>query len=146
MFAKFTTIPVEKSIEDLRGALVKFGARNFSFGNNEDKAFVAFDYDGYKVRIEFHVEKYPGVKPTQVQLRKYEQKRKCKWRELGLFVKVKFQSVLSGFETFPQAFMPHIILKDGQLLGEKVLNEVKNLRHPAKAISIAPKSPKLKAS
>lgn len=140
MFGKFTTIPVAKSMEDLRGSLINFGARNFSPGNVEDKSFIAFDYDGYKVKIVFHIEKYPGTKPTQVELRKYEQKRKCKWRELGLFVKVKIHSVVSGLETFPQAFMPHVVLTDGQLLGEKVLKEVRNLKHKSEKISIVPKS------
>jgi hypothetical protein len=104
MYAEKTTVPVDKSLEELRKTLVKVGATDFSFGNQNHKSFITFTYGTVNIRMEFDVPSHPGKDASMAQIKKYEQARRTKWRQILLYLKAKFEFINCGIETFDQAF------------------------------------------
>ena len=76
----------------------------------------------------------PSVNATKASVKTYEQTVKTRWRCLLLVVKAKIEAVECGIETFEEAFMPYIVLKDGSLVGEKILPKVKELNDTPPAL------------
>jgi hypothetical protein len=49
---------------------------------------------------------------------KHEQACRAKWRALALVVKAKLEAVASGIGTFESEFLAHIVLPNGQRVGQ----------------------------
>lgn len=124
MYAQYTTVPVEKSMEELRLALTKFGAKDLSYGSNDGHTYIAFDYQETKIKLMFPMPCPPKKESSNAAVKKYEQYRRTKWRQIVLCIKAKMESIVSGIETFEEAFLPHIVLEDGKLLGKQVLSMI----------------------
>src|SRR5690606_13034794 len=54
----------------------------------------------------------------------YEQLERPRWRALTLVVKAKLESVEPGIETFEEAFLPHIVLPNGQTYGQFAVPQI----------------------
>jgi len=61
----------------------------------------------------------PGSRPAA------EQACRQKWRALSLVVKAKLEAVESGITTFEDEFLAHIVLPNGQTVGEQALPRVR---------------------
>lgn len=49
-----------------------------------------------------------------------------RWRQLHLCIKAKLESIAGDIETFDEAFLAHVVMPDGQTVGEAVIPEVAN--------------------
>ncbi|MFP5386665.1 MAG: hypothetical protein ACLGHN_11330 [Bacteriovoracia bacterium] len=127
MFASQTSVPVEKSIEEIRVFLTKIGTEGFSFAAYDGDAYLAFSFQGKAVKMCFKIPVHPGKEATIAQMKKYEQARRSKWRQILLCIKAKFECVLCELETFEQAFLAHIILKDGEKLGDVAMRLISDI-------------------
>lgn len=112
MYAQKTIVPVAKSIEEIRKMLIKVGATGFSFGNQNNKSYITFIYEAKHLRLVFDVPSHPGNDASMAQIKKYEQARRTKWRQILLFLKAKFEFINCGLETFDQAFRPFLVSPD----------------------------------
>ena len=124
MVAGTNTATVDKSIEEIRKFLLQMGAKGFSFGSLEDKAYLTFSYQGKGVRLMLDVPQRPGKDATIAQLKKHEQARRKKWRQVLICIKSKFHCIQCEIETFEQAFMAHLLTKDGIIFSELALDHV----------------------
>ncbi len=106
-YASATKVPVAKTKTAIDDMLKKAKATATAVFEEERRAAVAFQMNGR--RIMFHLPLDP--KDT-------EQRRRTRWRALLLCMKAKLESVASGVETFEEAFLAHVMMPDGQTVGE----------------------------
>jgi hypothetical protein len=110
-YAERTQVPVSRSRLEIEQVLTAYGADAFAFGWEQGRAVVTFRADGRYVR--FVVAPESTREKTRKQIEQAERQR---WRALLLVVKAKIESVESGIETFEEAFMPHVVMPDGQVV------------------------------
>jgi hypothetical protein len=132
-YAEGTRVPVGNSRAELERVLVRYGADAFSYGQDDERAVVAFRASGRHVKFELRL---PTVEDFAFRGRYYnqnartpardrrEQRIRELWRALVLVVKAKLEAVEAGIESFDQAFLPYILLPDGSTTGEFLLPQV----------------------
>lgn len=135
-FADTTKVPAERTRAEIESTLKKYSASSFASGWNDTEAFVAFRSHDRMVRFKI---KLPDPKDRKFTHDKsnykrsenkaqefYEQAVRTLWRRLLLCIRAKLESVASGIESFETAFSAHILLPNGQTVGEWVGPQIAN--------------------
>lgn len=116
-----TDVPVERSQEELRRLLRRFGAEQFTFGEGADWVGVEFARARTRVRLKAPMDYQPTdadvaahnrrLKATLVEAREALVGREHRrlWRVLVWAIKARVVCVEEGVETFEQAFLPHLV-------------------------------------
>lgn len=125
-YAQKTKVPVAQSRNEIEQTLVRYGAKQFVFGYDEHRAVIGFSMADRQVRFHLPIH---GLKPQQERQR---------WRALLLVVKSKLESVESGIETFEEAFLPHIVLPDGQLFKDWAVPQIEQAYETGKMPPLLP--------
>jgi hypothetical protein len=127
-FAENTKVPVEQSRAEIERLLLRYGADGFAYGRDGLRSMVGFRASGRSVRFEIAM---PG--PADPEMRRTAtgrtrtdkqaelecaQESRRRWRALTLVVKAKLESVVSGVETFEEAFAGQLVLPGGQTVGQ----------------------------
>ena len=115
-FATRTSVPIERSRQEIEETLKRYGATAFGFMHSADRAIIAFEAKGRNIKISMTV-------PAEDK-DKGGQRRRQKWRALLLVIKAKLESVESGIETLEEAFFANIVLPDGQTVYEATRKNV----------------------
>lgn len=105
-YAQYTKVPVSRSRSEIEDTLKRFGASQFAYGDNGEYAIVGFSAEGRQVKF------YLPIADLS------EQEIRQRWRALAMVIKAKLASVEDGIEEFEDAFMAHIVLPDGQRVGD----------------------------
>lgn len=106
-YAAKTTVPVAKTKTAIDDMLKKAKATATAIFEEERRAAIIFQMK--ERRVVFHLPLDP---------KDSEQRRRTRWRALLLCMKAKLESVESGVETFEEAFLSHVVMPDGQTVGE----------------------------
>jgi len=130
-YAAKTQVSSEKSKAEIERTLTRYGATEFLYGTKTEWAVVAFKMAGRQIRFmlplpdrrnaEFTEYKrgYSTWERTNEAANKlYEQAIRQKWRALALIIKAKLEAVESGITEFEDEFLAHIVLPNGQTMGE----------------------------
>ena len=135
-YAAETTVSSGKSRAEIEDTLMRYGATGFLNGVTADRAIIAFEAKGRRIKFilplpdrsarEFtHTRHENNWAQQQLSSEKaaerYEQGVRQRWRALALCIKAKLEAVESGIETFEEAFMAHIVLPNGQTMAEHAL-------------------------
>jgi hypothetical protein len=115
-----TNVPVEKSQQELRELLRKFGAMQFSFGEGRDWAGLEFVHDEQLVRVrcplrqpdDRQISSYNKAAHTPTAesvMRLLDKEAMRVWRVLVWTVKARLVAVEEGLETFEQSFLSHLV-------------------------------------
>ncbi|AHZ84665.1 hypothetical protein Bb109J_c1975 [Bdellovibrio bacteriovorus] len=123
-YAAKTAVPVNRSQEEIRKVLTKYGAEGFVFGENRDGAMVAFEIDGRRIKFNIPMPLRPPASAPQVRMKEWEQKCKSRWRSMALGIKAKLECVAVGITTIEQEFMSHIVLPNGTTVGAFMLPQI----------------------
>lgn len=108
-YAKGTRVPIERTRDEIERSLTKFGASKFAYAVEENRATIVFD--AYERRVRFTL-------PLPTEGRRVDQDRRERWRALLLAIKSKLVSVESNIETFEEAFLSHIVMPNGETVGD----------------------------
>jgi hypothetical protein len=134
-YAEGTEVSVEKSRAEIEGLLRKYGATSLMSGMNPTESVVAFEMKARKIMFrlpmpdrnakEFTHYLHSGghswvERNPATAYEKWEQACRSRWRALALAVKAKLEAVAVGITTFEDEFMAHIVMPDGQTVGEHV--------------------------
>lgn len=136
-YAKETSVPVEKSRADIERLLVRYGAAKFFSGWDADAAVIGFNMRDRFVQFRLPLPRRDEFKVTPTGQtrwsepaidRAFEQAQRSRWRALLLVIKAKLESVAAGIESFEEAFLPHIMVSDGEggttTIGAVVIPEI----------------------
>lgn len=135
-YAEKTTVSSGRSRAEIEDSLMRYGATGFLFGQSQDKAIIAFESRGRRIKFVLPLPDYADfakridkrssygrtiTRTPEQQREAYEQSVRQRWRALALCIKAKLEAVESGIETFEEAFMAHIVLPNGQTLAEHAM-------------------------
>jgi len=128
-YAENTSVPVDRSKAEIERILQKYGADQFISGWDQNRAMIGFRMLGRQIRFivelpdrnakEFQFT--PGRRNKRDESKAFaawEQACRQRWRALALVIKAKLEAVETGITVFEDEFMAHIVLPDGQTVGE----------------------------
>lgn len=136
-FAANTSVSSEKSRAEIERTLSRYGAGQFMYGWDQDRAIVGFSMVGRQIKFildmpdrdanEFWYTPSKNQKRSPDQAAKeYEQAVRQKWRALNLVIKAKLEAVESGITEFDDEFLAHIVLPDGRTAGDFIKPQIKS--------------------
>lgn len=135
-YATNTDVSSERSRAEIERTLQRYGADRFAYMTERGIAVIAFEVHGLRIRFRLPMPDQmdaafimtPGGKRTRTApqaLAAWEQACRQKWRALNLVVKAKLEAVESGITTFEDEFLAHIVLPNGQTVGQQALPRVR---------------------
>lgn len=104
-YAARTKVTAEKSRAEIETTLRRYGADQFMSGWQEGSATLGFRVKERQVRFVLHLPK------------EQQAVRQC-WRALLLVIKAKLEAVDAGISCFEDEFLAHIMLPNGQQVGQ----------------------------
>lgn len=134
-YAATTSVSPDRSRGEIEKVLANYGAKQFMYGWGEEQAVLAFAVNERQIRFTLPLpdklnQKYwttPSGKwsRTEEQARAAwdQDVRQC-WRALLLVIKAKLEAVEAEIVTFEQEFMAHIVMPDGNLVGDLVIPRI----------------------
>lgn len=134
-FAETTSVSSEKSRAEIERTLTRYGASSFMYGTTTDRAIVAFEMAGRRIKFDLPMpdrnadefKRTPAkrqVRNPAQQAAAYEQAIRQRWRALALVIKAKLEAVECGITEFEEEFLAHIVLPGGQTVGQWMLPQV----------------------
>lgn len=125
-YAKTTTVPAERTQAQIRKTLSNYKATGFAFAENANKALVMFEMNSRRLKFTFDIPVYgkfksKGYTASQQQV---DQEIRRLWRCLLLSIKSKLECVNSGISTFEEEFLSHIVLANGQTMGDVAIPQI----------------------
>jgi len=119
IYARNTKVPVDRSKAAIERVLKLYGAGQFGYMAGDDNAAIVFEMNGRRILFRL---KLPVA--CEMAQGKYEASVRQKWRALLLCIKGKLEAVESEIETFEVAFMPHIVLPNGNTVADAMVPQI----------------------
>jgi hypothetical protein len=131
-FASDTGVSPEKSRAEIEKILQRYGASHYGHITGPDKAMVAFEAKGRRLRFtlpmpnpkDFTVDGRGHWRNESQKRNAVEQAVRQRWRALCLVIKAKLEAVETGVATFEEEFMSNIVLPNGQTMAEYALPQI----------------------
>ena len=135
-YAARTEVPASKSRDEIERTLTRYGADQFMYGWDADRALVQFRMpvqapagepafrqvrflipmpDKAEKRFTHHSR---GKRTPAAAEKEWEQAARQKWRALALVVKAKLEAVEAGISEFETEFLGHVVMPDGRTVAE----------------------------
>lgn len=145
-YAADTSVSVEKSRAEIERTVQRWGASQFMYGWDQDRAIVGFVMQRRQLRFvlqmpdrnarEFTHTPSRGTRRSPAQaFDAWEQACRQRWRALNLVIKAKLEAVESGISTFDSEFLAQLVLPNGQTVGEavtpRIIEGIENSTMPA---------------
>ena len=129
-YAAATDVPTDRSRAEIEKTLRRYGAKSFAYAWDEGRAMVGFVAHGRQVRFmlpmpdpsdrEFTVTDTGRRRSETAAEAAYETAVRQIWRVFALVVKAKLEAVAAGLVSFQAEFLAHIVLPNGQTVGDAV--------------------------
>ena len=128
-YAAQTSVSAEKSKLEIEHTLQRFGADQFIYGWESDKAVIGFRISGRQVRFilplpsrsaeqfVFTPVKQERRSPAGITLAWEQGTRQC-WRALALIIKAKLEAIEAGIVTVEDEFLAQTLLPSGESVSE----------------------------
>ena len=127
-YAANTEVSSSKSRDEIERTLARYGADQFAYGWENDRAMVQFRAHDRLIRFvlnmpdrldpEFQLTPTGKTRHPDTVTKEWEKAGRQRWRALALVVKAKLEAVESGISEFEHEFMANIVLPDGSTVGE----------------------------
>lgn len=128
-YAADTSVSSEKSRAEIENTLRRYGATAFMYGSTDQRAIIAFEAKGRRIKFELPMPDKNDraflytlgrhqARSAEQAYAAWEQACRSRWRALALCIKAKLEAVASGITEFESEFLAHIVLPDGQTVGE----------------------------
>lgn len=109
VYAAETDVPIARTKTQIEEELMKHGATSFISGSIDGKVTILFELKERRIRFDL-----------PLTLTASEAQKRSRWRALYLSIKARLVSVVTGIETFEEAFLAHVVLADGQSVYDAV--------------------------
>lgn len=131
-FAASTSVPVERTRQEIEGVLRRYGADQFVSGWEHGRAMLGFRVHDRMVRFELPLPKEGDYtwkwNATDTQKKSHlAQAERQRWRALLLVIKAKLEAVESKIATFESEFLAHIVMPNNRTVGEILIPQLANV-------------------
>lgn len=134
-YAATTKVTADASQAEIKRVVQKYGAKSFGSFEDGNRAVVLFETRDRRIRFNLTLPDRSSKEFIRTAVRNaprkhdaalaaWEQACKQRWRALLLAIKAKFESIESGIESFDEAFLPHIVLPDGETFADRATNAI----------------------
>lgn len=127
-FANKTSVSAIRTQEEIRRTLEKYKATGFMFGESNGQALCAFEMNSRRIKFVLALPIPGTISPTnkyyKLTINDCAQRTRTAWRCLLLAIKAKLECAASGISTFEQEFMAHIVMPNGQTIGEVLVPQI----------------------
>lgn len=147
-YAENTEVSSDRSRNEIERTLSRYGASGFMYGWSVDHAVIAFEAHCRKVKFvlplpdrkarEFWTTDTGRARKSTQAEKAYEQAVRQRWRALSLVIKAKLEAVEAGISVFEEEFLAHILMPDGQTVGQHVLPRVTEAYGSGKSLPLLP--------
>jgi len=112
-YAKNTSVPIARSKQKIEELLVSYGIEESFWGRSPRGDGVGWKYKGkvYKKNV-------PMPSKDDKTEKQYEQEMRQRWRILYMTLKMKFEEIEAGVESFEDQFLAQLCLSDGSTVGD----------------------------
>jgi len=134
MYAQRTEVNAARSEAEIKRMVMRHGATAFMSGTQVGQAaMVAFEMRGRRLRFVLSMpdledfgrtEKRRTVRTNAAQHQAWDQACNQRWRALLLVIKAKLEAVEAGISVFEEEFLAHIVLPDGNTVGQVMVPQV----------------------
>lgn len=129
-YAEGTSVPIEQSQMEISALLRRFGATSLSVGYKDNRSFIIFRVKDRYVRLtlaapsqqdrRFAVDGRGRPRDAAGRQKARDQEYMRLWRCMVLLVKSKLTAIDEGIVDFETEFLPHIMLPNGETVGQHV--------------------------
>ena len=129
-YASSTSVSPERSQEEIKRQLRRYGADRFGVMEERGSAAVMFEFNGLTIRIvvslpaendaEFSTTETGRERAPAAKAKAWEQAIRSRWRALLLAIRAKLEAVEVGISTIEREFMPFVVMPDGRTLDEHI--------------------------
>lgn len=132
-YAATTSVSTEQSRAEIERTLQRWGADQFMYGWDGDRAVIGFRASGRQIKFVIDLpdrndreftHHSRGRRTADAALKAWEQACRQRWRALNLVIKAKLEAVESGISEFESEFLAHIVLPDGSTVGNWIAPQI----------------------
>ena len=134
-YAESTSVSSEASRAEIERTIIRYGADKFGYGWHGSAAVVSFEANCRQVRFvlplpDKDAEQFNRTpagryrKSQDERLKAWEQACRQRWRALALAIKAKLEAVECGITEFEEEFLAHIVMPNGQTVGDYIIPQV----------------------
>lgn len=139
-YASNTTVSPDKSQQEIKETLRKYGAERFGVMEEKDKAHVMFEYQGLLIQLtidlpsvdEFSRTENGRSRKSSAIEEAFKQAIRQRWRALLLAIKAKLEAIECGISTIEKEFLAFVMLPNGTSLGDNIIPEIKKISQTGK--------------
>lgn len=144
-YAKNTSVPVNRSKNEIEAIVKRYGATDFVYGDFNEKILIAFRLRGQLIRFSINLPSVSDFQQTKTGLLRKgnaaiverDKAIRQKWRALALIIKAKLEAIESDVQ-FENEFMPYIVLPGGKTVAEEIGPRLQQLPSDGKDIFLLP--------
>lgn len=128
-FASKTSVSVPNTQAEIRKTLERYKATGFVFGESGGQALCAFEMFNRRVKFVLPMPVYGKTKNSKGWIMSEQncaQQARTAWRSLLLAIKAKLVCVDVGISTFEEEFLAHIVMPNGQTVGQAIGPQIDN--------------------
>lgn len=133
-YAENTSVSTEKSRAEIERTLQRYGADQFMYGWDQEKAVIGFRMSGRQIKFllpmpakqdrKFTHTERGKLRSSDAAYKSWEQACRQKWRAMSLVIKAKLEAVEAGIAIFEDEFMANIVLPNGSTVSQFMLPQI----------------------
>ena len=134
-YARSTTVTTDRSKVEIESTLMRYGCESFGYMVKNNKAMIAFEYEGRGYRVSLPLPNKDDQEFTQTETGRarknkdavylaYEQGCRSRWRALLILIKGKIEYLEITGMKFEQGFAGELLLPNGTTLNEFYMSDV----------------------
>lgn len=131
-FAEGTKVASDQTRLEIERTLVRYGAKGFGYVTEGNRAVVMFEMRDRRIRFvvdspsieKFRLSPSRRVRNHEAACEALAGEMRRRWRALLLVIKAKLEAAEDGISCFEEEFLAHIVLPDGQTVGEAMRPQI----------------------
>ena len=138
-YAADTSVPMDRSISEIRTTVRRYGASEFAHMESDTQAAIHFTMRGRRILFrlampdpksaEFALTETGKVRSTSVAEAAWEQACRSRWRALALVIKAKLEAVEVGIVVFEDEFLANTVPPGASVTFGEAVREDMRLAH-----------------
>lgn len=144
-YAADTSVPMDRSIAEIRATVRRYGASEFAHMEGDGRAAIGFTMRGRRIlfRLDmpepsdqaFTLTETGKARSSSVAEAAWEQACRSRWRALALVIKAKLEAVEVGIVVFEDEFLANTLPPGASVTFGETVREDMRLAHESKSLT-----------